>query len=248
MSTTQQNALADDPKVEVIDGIEVIDETAKEETMAPKKAKKSQRKIAAPAAVLALRQTVESRRPRLSIARARAMARTTSVRNAAALPPEWTILPLIKVGRDLATEAATFLRTLTRVAAGSRFAEVMADNNRVVLRYDTAERRCERMAGGVPPWTWDELGPMVRDLDAVYINFISGFELDVAHGNSRRGSTHGVPAVVARHDDLEVKGFTALHRELASGNQHLVAIRHVMVAPEAFYRLGESEQSMGDHE
>ncbi|MGH7733821.1 MAG: carbohydrate kinase family protein, partial [Gemmatimonadales bacterium] len=45
------------------------------------------------------------------------------------------------------------------------------------LRYDLAERRCERMAGGVPGWTWPELGPMVRDLDGLYVNFISGYEM-----------------------------------------------------------------------
>src|SRR5574341_1328525 len=35
------------------------------------------------------------------------------------------------------------------------------------------------MQGGVPPWTWPELGPLVRDLDALYLNFISGFELSL---------------------------------------------------------------------
>jgi hypothetical protein len=35
------------------------------------------------------------------------------------------------------------------------------------------------MAGGVPPWTWHELGPLVQDLDALYINFISGFEMNL---------------------------------------------------------------------
>ena len=50
-------------------------------------------------------------------------------------------------------------------------------NNRVTLRYQSPARRCERMSGGVPGWTWPELGPMVTDLDAVYVNFISGFEL-----------------------------------------------------------------------
>jgi hypothetical protein len=47
----------------------------------------------------------------------------------------------------------------------------------VTLRYLDARRRCEFMQGGVPGWTWAELGPMVADLDALYINFISGFEL-----------------------------------------------------------------------
>jgi hypothetical protein len=66
---------------------------------------------------------------------------------------------------------------LSRLTPGGRCVEVPAPNNRVVLHYQSAERRCERMSGGVPAWTWLELGPMVRDLDALYLNFISGFEL-----------------------------------------------------------------------
>lgn len=95
----------------------------------------------------------------------------------AALPPDWEIVPLVKVGADLAPEAREFLGTLRRLAPGARCVEVPVANNRVVLHYRSAERRCERMAGGVPGWTWAELGPMVRDLDAVYVNFISGFEM-----------------------------------------------------------------------
>jgi hypothetical protein len=95
----------------------------------------------------------------------------------ASLPPDWEIVPLIKVGRDLSSEAQDFLRGLSRLAPGARCAEVTAPNNRVVLHYQSTERRCERMAGGVPGWTWAELGPMVQDLDAIYLNFISGFEL-----------------------------------------------------------------------
>ncbi len=95
----------------------------------------------------------------------------------AALPVDWTMVPLIKVGRELAPKAAGLLRTLTRLAPGARCVEVPSPNNRVVLHYHTAERRCERMWGGVPGWTWEELGPLVGDLDALYLNFISGFEL-----------------------------------------------------------------------
>jgi len=95
----------------------------------------------------------------------------------AALNDDWQIVPLIKVGRDLAPKANAFLRTLRHVAPGTRFIEVPEANNRVTLRYYSAERRCEQMRGGVPPWTWPELGPMVQDLDALYVNFISGFEL-----------------------------------------------------------------------
>lgn len=90
---------------------------------------------------------------------------------------DWEIVPLIKVGRDLAPRARQFLGSLSHLAPGARGIEVPVPNNRVVLRYESTERRCERMSGGVPGWTWSELGPMVRDLDALYLNFISGFEM-----------------------------------------------------------------------
>src|SRR5881394_1340482 len=95
----------------------------------------------------------------------------------AVLPDDWQIVPLIKVGRDLAAKANEFLSGVRRTAHGARFIEVPQPNNRVTLRYESAERRCEQMAGGVPPWTWEELGPLVQDADALYINFISGYEL-----------------------------------------------------------------------
>jgi len=109
----------------------------------------------------------------------------------AALPEDWELVPLIKVGRDLAPEAARFLRSLRRVAPGARFIEVPVPNNRVVLYYESADRRCERMSGGVPAWTWPELGPLVRDLDAVYLNFISGFEMCLGTAQALRRGFHG---------------------------------------------------------
>jgi hypothetical protein len=95
------------------------------------------------------------------------------------LPEGWEVVPLIKVGSDLHAPAERFLRSLARLAPGARPVEVPVPNNRVVLRYESSDRRCERMSGGVPGWTWPELGPMVRDLDALYVNFISGFELSL---------------------------------------------------------------------
>ena len=109
----------------------------------------------------------------------------------ASLPPAWEIVPLIKVGRDLAPEAAELLRGLTRLTPGGRCIEVPAPNNRVVLHYQSAERRCERMSGGVPGWNWVELGPMVRDLDAIYLNFISGFELALGTAQALRQGFRG---------------------------------------------------------
>jgi hypothetical protein len=104
----------------------------------------------------------------------------------ASLPPDWQIVPLIKVGRDLRGAATEFFRGLARLAPGARPIEVDAPNNRVVLHYQTAERRCEQMSGGVPGWTWPELGPLVRDLDALYLNFISGYEMSLETASAMR--------------------------------------------------------------
>ena len=109
----------------------------------------------------------------------------------ASLPGDWEIVPLIKVGRDLAPQARDLLRGLERLTPGGRCVEVPAPNNRVVLHYNSSERRCERMSGGVPGWTWPELGPMVRDLDAIYLNFISGFELCLGTAQALRHGFRG---------------------------------------------------------
>ena len=109
----------------------------------------------------------------------------------ASLPSDWQMVPLIKVGRDLAPQAAELLKGLERLAPGARCVEVPAPNNRVVLHYQSAERRCERMSGGVPAWTWLELGPMVMDLDAIYLNFISGFELTLGTAQALRQGFRG---------------------------------------------------------
>jgi hypothetical protein len=109
----------------------------------------------------------------------------------AALDDDWEFVPLIKVGRDMSRQAADFLRTLPRMTPGARCVEVEAPNNRVVLHYESTERRCERMAGGVPGWNWRELGPMVRDLDAVYVNFISGYEMCLGTAQALRQGFQG---------------------------------------------------------
>ncbi|HEY3285791.1 MAG TPA: carbohydrate kinase family protein [Gemmatimonadaceae bacterium] len=97
----------------------------------------------------------------------------------AALPDDWEIVPIMKVGDDLSREARTFLSTLRRLAADAAPVLVPYPNNRVELRYVDAERRSEVLTGGVPGWTWQGLQPLVADLDALYVNLISGFELDL---------------------------------------------------------------------
>jgi sugar/nucleoside kinase (ribokinase family) len=97
----------------------------------------------------------------------------------AALPDDWELVPLVKVGRDLAPEARRFLRALRRAAPDAAPIEVAAPNNRVELFYHSDERRSEVLSGGVPGWTWAGLQPLLHDIDALYVNLISGFELDL---------------------------------------------------------------------
>jgi hypothetical protein len=97
----------------------------------------------------------------------------------AALPTDWEFVPILKVGSDLAHSARQFVAALDRAAPDAAPIEVPQANNRVALHYLSDERRCERLSGGVPKWSWLGLKPLLNNLDALYINLISGFELDL---------------------------------------------------------------------
>jgi hypothetical protein len=97
----------------------------------------------------------------------------------AALPSDWEFVPILKVGSDLAQSARQFVADLERAAPDAAPIEVPHPNNRVVMHYQSDERRCEHLSGGVPGWSWLGLKPLLVNLDALYINLISGFELDL---------------------------------------------------------------------
>ena len=99
----------------------------------------------------------------------------------AALPADWNIVPIIKVGEDLAASATKFLSSLEHLAPDGALIAVPYPNNRVELRYSDDERRSEILTGGVPGWSWLGLKPVLEaaNLDALYINFLSGWELDL---------------------------------------------------------------------
>ena len=109
----------------------------------------------------------------------------------ASLPADWELVPFIKVGRDLAPHARDWMRTLRRLAPDARPIEVAQQNNRVELRYVDDERRSEVLQGGVPGWSWPGLAPLLHDIDALYVNFISGFELDLETTQLLRQHYHG---------------------------------------------------------
>jgi sugar/nucleoside kinase (ribokinase family) len=95
---------------------------------------------------------------------------------AAARPRGWQLVPVAKVGADLAESARAFAGSLpgTRVES---MRVVAGRNNRVELRYTDGSHRGERLTGGVPAWEPGELGTALAGLDALYVNFVSGFEL-----------------------------------------------------------------------
>jgi len=111
----------------------------------------------------------------------------------AALPDDWEIVPLLKIGEDLAPRARQFISTLEHIAPDAALIEVPYPNNRVELRYYDDERRSEILSGGVPAWSWLGLKPVIDDarLDALYVNFLSGWELDLDTMRLVRGHFHG---------------------------------------------------------
>lgn len=126
-----------------------------------------------------------------------------------ALPKEWEIYPIMKVGRDLAEDAYSFLRELPRVRVGSGIQLVQEPNNRVELRYHESQKRVECMVGGVPPWNWTELAPEIDRCDALYVNFISGFEMVLHTAKALRAGFPG-PTYADLHSlfmGIEPKGF-----------------------------------------
>ncbi|CAN5772782.1 hypothetical protein BH23GEM8_BH23GEM8_19610 [soil metagenome] len=97
----------------------------------------------------------------------------------AACPAGWSVEPLLKIGHDLAEDARSFLMGLPSVSLAAGFKPVPELTNRVELTYSDESQRGERLTGGVPSWTWAEIEPLLDRYDALYLNFISGFELEL---------------------------------------------------------------------
>lgn len=124
---------------------------------------------------------------------------------AGADPRDSLIRPILKLGRDLAERGALFLNELSVIETDEAIRVVEETNPRVELRYEADARRCERLTGGVPPWTWGELAPRVRGCDALYVNFITGSELDLAVAKELRRCFDG-PIYADIHSLMLVTG------------------------------------------
>ena len=98
----------------------------------------------------------------------------------AVVPPDWTLVPVVKVGGDLCHAATAYLGSFSRVGDSAFLRRVPEANNRVELKYSTPSDRTETLTGGVPGWSAAELDEVLPTLDALYVNFIAGWELDLA--------------------------------------------------------------------
>ena len=112
---------------------------------------------------------------------------------AAALPERWEVVPILKVGEDVAGRARDYLKTLQNVAADADPVVVPQPNNRSEIHYYSAEQRTEVLTGRTPSWDWPELEPRLKEsnLDALYVNFVSGWELDLDTAKRMRAAFQG---------------------------------------------------------
>ncbi len=106
-------------------------------------------------------------------------------------PAGWGAVPLVKVGADAREVADALLSRLGSVVGREGVLAVPEPNNRVELLYDGEGERTERLTGGVPGWTWEELSPLLGRCDALYVNLVAGWEVDLACARRLRGSVPG---------------------------------------------------------
>jgi len=164
----------------------------------------------------------------------------------AALPAAWQIVPLIRVGADLAEQARRFLASGNaarpgRIDLDTGLRTVAEPNNRVALHYTPEGRRTERLTGGVSPWTWPELAPAAHTCDALYVNFISGFEMDVDAARALRAGFAG-PTYCDLHSLFLGIGQAGVRvpRELPSWGAWLRAFDAVQMNEAEFELLGRA--------
>ncbi|HEX8359439.1 MAG TPA: carbohydrate kinase family protein, partial [Longimicrobium sp.] len=110
---------------------------------------------------------------------------------AAARPEGWEIVAVARVGADMVDEARDFCAGLPGVDAEAALVAAPEANNRVELRYTDDARRGERLTGGVEAWTWEELAPRVAGLDALYVNYVTGYEIGLEATERLRASFAG---------------------------------------------------------
>ena len=115
------------------------------------------------------------------------------------------VRPVLKLGRDLAERGFQFLRGLSIIETDHAVIVDDAANPRVELRYRGTERWCECLRGGVPSWTWGELAAHLEGCEALYVNFITGYEFELEIAQRLRREFKG-PIYADIHSLMLAKG------------------------------------------
>ena len=128
----------------------------------------------------------------------------------------------------MSEEAYRFLGEISGVD-DSAVVIVPEANNRVELRYESEGMRVERLTGGVPPWSWPELAHAVGACDALYVNFISGFEMNLETAQALRVG-------------YKKPTYTDLHSLFLHMSRHGLRIPQTLDAWEAWLRCFDAVQ------
>ena len=153
----------------------------------------------------------------------------------------WELLPIVKVGANLRDRADEYLHSLGRIGSLDGVLTVPEANNEVEIFYGDRARRCETLKGGVPGWTWAELAPLARTCDALYVNFIAGWELDLPAAQEVRNNHRG-PLYCDLHSlFLGVgRGGAREPRRLAAWRQWLRCFDLVQVNEDELYLIADA--------
>lgn len=106
--------------------------------------------------------------------------------------PDIQVRPIVKLGRDLQERGFRFLADLSAVESTEAVAVYDGPNPRVELSYQASQRRCEKISGLLPGWSWPELRSRTEGCDALYINFITGSEMELEVAEAVRENFAGV--------------------------------------------------------
>jgi hypothetical protein len=88
------------------------------------------------------------------------------------------VIPAVNAGRDRYGQIIAILRGFPRIDR-SLVRPVAAVNNHCFLHYADQAHKCELLAGGVPPLTWQQVKPLLT-ADLILVNFISGRDIGLA--------------------------------------------------------------------